>query len=89
MKTRQFFEKPTEITRWPVNLETKGDADFFLFVELDLSTVSPTFYLLTNEQAHKTNKSFGKGQGNCYPAQVRAIAEKNCFSTLLAVNPST
>lgn len=85
VKTRQFLKKPIEITRWPVNLETKGDADFFLFVELDLRTISPTFYLLTNAQAHAVNKSFGDGQGNCYPAQVRLIAEKNSFSALLGV----
>lgn len=84
VKTRQFLKKPSEITRWPVDLETKGDADFFLFVELDLDAVSPTFYLLTNEQARQTYKSFGKGQGNCYPAKVRLIAERNDFSALIA-----
>lgn len=84
VKTRQFLKKPSEITRWPVDLETKGDADFFLFVELNLDAVSPTFYLLTNEQARQTYKSFGKGQGNCYPAQVRLIAERNDFSALIA-----
>lgn len=85
VKTRQFLKKPSEITRWPVDLETKGDADFFLFVELDLDAVSPAFYLLSNEQARKTYKSFGKGQGNCYPAQVRLIAKKNDFSALIAL----
>lgn len=84
VKTRQFFLKPTEITRWPVDLGTKGDADFFLFVELDLGTMSPTFYLLTNGQAHQTNKNFGVGQGNCYPAQVRSLVERNDFSALFA-----
>ncbi|WP_426036841.1 DUF6508 domain-containing protein [Cypionkella sp. TWP1-2-1b2] len=83
VKTRQFFLKPSEITRWPVNLETKGDADFFLFVELDLKTISPAFYLLTNQQARATNKSAGAGQGNCYPAQVRLCAKRNDFSALL------
>ena len=84
VKTRQFLVKPSEITRWPVNLETKGDADFFLFVELDLKTISPTFYLLTCEQAKKINKSSGKGQGNCNPVQVRLIAKRNDFSLLLS-----
>lgn len=84
VKTRQFFYSPNEITRWPVDLAIKGDADFFLFVELDLKNISPTFYLLTNEQARKTNKSFGDGQGNCYPAQVRRLVDQNDFSSLLA-----
>jgi hypothetical protein len=86
VKTRQFLHKPSEITRWPVDLGSKGDADFFLFVELNVDTISPTFYLLTNEQARKTNKSFGKGQGNCYPAQVRLIAKRNDFSALATLS---
>lgn len=84
VKTRQFRVKPSEITRWPVNLETKAGADFFMFVELNLRTISPTFYLLTCEQAKKINKSSGKGQGNCNPVQVRLIAKKNDFSLLLS-----
>lgn len=85
VKTRQFIHKPTEITRWPVNLETKCDADFFLFVELNLLTISPTFYLLTNEQARETNTTYGLGQGNCHPAKVRLIAKKNEFAALFNV----
>lgn len=88
VKTRQFLDKPSEITRWPVDLASKGDADFFLFVELNVGTISPSFYLLTNEQARKTNKSFGKGKGNCYPAQVRLIAKINDFSALVAAKAS-
>lgn len=84
VKTRQFLNKPTEITRWPVNLGTKGDADFFLFVELNLNTISPTFYLLTNKQARETNR-VSNGLGNCYPSHVRLIAKKNDFSALIAV----
>lgn len=61
VKTRKFLYTPNEITRWPVDIATKGDADFFLFVELDLKNISPNFYLLTNEQARATNKSFGDG----------------------------
>lgn len=82
VKTRQFLQRPTEISRWPVDLETKGDADYFLFVELDLKTISPTFYLLSNEQARATNR-VSKGSGNCYPSHVRAIAQPNDFSSLL------
>src|SRR6516165_8170601 len=70
VKTRQFLERPTEISRWPVDLGAKGDADFFLFVELDLRTISPTFYLLNNEQARATNR-VSQNLGNCYPAHVR------------------
>jgi len=81
VKTRQFLRKPTEITRWPVDLTTKGDADFFLFVELDLRTITPTFYLLSNEQARLTNK-ISSGQGNCYPAQVRLRVKANDFTAL-------
>lgn len=88
VKTRQFLHQPPEITRWPVDLGSKGDADFFLFVELNVDTITPTFYLLTNEQARKTNKSFGKGQGNCYPAQVRLIAKRNDFSALVTAKAS-
>ena len=82
VKTRQFLQRPTEISRWPVDLRTKGDADYFLFVELDLKTISPTFYLLSNEQARVTNR-VSKGLGNCYPAHVRAIAQPNDFSSLV------
>ena len=38
VKTRQFLRRPTEITRWPVEMQTKGDADFFIFIELDLGS---------------------------------------------------
>ncbi len=83
VKTRQFYERPTEITRWPVDLGTKGDADYFLFVELDLRTITPTFYLLSNAQARETNR-ISSGMGNCYPAHVRRLIAPNDFSSLLA-----
>lgn len=62
VKIRQFLDRPTEISRWPVDMATKGDEDFFLCVELDLRTLSTTFYLLANDQAgarHRVSK--GKG----------------------------
>ncbi|MGX9856406.1 hypothetical protein ACR03S_13335 [Limimaricola variabilis] len=82
VKTRQFLKRPTEISRWPVDMSTKGDADFFLFVELDLRTLSPTFYLLTNDQAHATHR-VSNGLGNCYPSHVRKAAVANDFTPLL------
>ncbi|WP_141135727.1 hypothetical protein [Cereibacter sphaeroides] len=82
VKTRQFRVRPTEITRWPVDLGSKGDADFFLFVELDIRTLLPTFYLLNNAQARETHR-VSAGMGNCYPAHVRKLATANNFSALL------
>lgn len=81
VKTRQFLRRPSEITRWPMDMQTKGDADFFIFIELDLKTVSPTFYLLTNAQARETYRNY-KGGGNCYPADVRRLVCANDFSAL-------
>ncbi len=81
VKTRQYLERPTEITRWPVDMETKGDADFFLFVELDLRSLTPTFYLLNNAQARETHRDYAGG-GNCTPTQVRAAVTANDFSQL-------
>lgn len=83
VKTRQFLERPTEISRWPVDLGTKGDADFFLFVELDVRTLTPNFYLLTNEQARATHR-VSQGLGNCYPSHVRKATLVNDFTPLLA-----
>lgn len=82
VKTRQYVSRPTEITRWPVDMGTKGDAEFFLFVELDLKTLSPTFYLLNNEEARSTHH-ISKGLGNCYPAKVRKLVQPNDLSKLL------
>jgi hypothetical protein len=84
VKTRQFVEKPTEISRWPVDMGTKGDADYFLFVELDLRTLSPTFYLLTNDQARLSHR-VSKGLGNCFPSHVRKLATANDFTQILTV----
>lgn len=81
VKTRQFLRRPTEITRWPVDMQTKGDADFFIFVELDLSTMGPTFYLLTNAQARTTFRDH-IGGGNCYPPAGRGLVRPNDFSSL-------
>jgi len=66
VKTRQFLKRATEITRWPVDMEAKGDADFFMFIELDLRTIAPTFYLLTNEQARSVYRNY-EGGGNITP----------------------
>lgn len=85
VKTRQFFKSPQEITRWPVDLETKGDADFFIFVELDLNSILPSFYMLTGEQVRSITKVFANGQGNCYPTTVRKRATRNDFLPLLSV----
>lgn len=87
VKTRQFLQRATEITRWPVDMTTKGGADFFLFVELDLRTIAPTFYLLSSAQARETHRDY-EGSGNCYPAHVRRIAQPNDFSVLLLSAPS-
>lgn len=89
VKTRQFLDRPTEISRWPVDTATKGDAEFFLFVELDLRTLSPTFNLLTNKQARTTHR-ISNGQGNCYPSHVRKTVAANDFSLLInAATPDT
>lgn len=81
VKTRQYVDRPTEISRWPVDWETKGDADFFIFVELSIRDMSPTFYLLTNQQARSVHH-VSSGKGNCYPAQVRKITSPNDFTSL-------
>lgn len=81
VKTRQFLKRPTEITRWAVDMEAKGDADFFMFIELDLRTIAPTFYLLTNEQARAVHRNY-EGGGNCYPPEVRRLIKPNDFSAL-------
>ncbi|MDX0376343.1 hypothetical protein GOC56_21065 [Sinorhizobium meliloti] len=81
VKTRQFVDRAAEITRWPVDMETKGDADFFIFIELDLRSLSPNFYLLTNAQARETHKNY-IGSGNGVPAHVRRLVGANDFSAL-------
>jgi len=81
VKTRQFVDRPGEISRWPVDLDAKGDADFFVFIELDLRSMAPTFYLLTNAQARETHKYYPSG-GNCVPAHVRRLVSPNDFRAL-------
>ena len=81
VKTRQFLRRPTEITRWPVDMRTKGDADYFMFIELDLETFKPTFYLLTNGQAKATFRDYAGG-GNCFPADVRKMVQPDDFGSL-------
>lgn len=81
VKTRQYVDKPSEISRWPVDMNTKSDADFFLFVELNLRTVTPTFYLLNNGQAKAVYQDYN-GSGNCLPAKVRVAVSRNDFSVL-------
>lgn len=84
VKTRQFIERETEISRWPVLLDTKGDADLFLFVALNITTMAPTFYLLSNAQAiacHRSDPTREKS-GNCLPSAVRATVAANDFGAL-------
>ncbi len=87
VKTRQFLNRPTEITRWPVDLDRKGEADFFVFIELDLRTMSPTFYVLTNAQARERHRDY-VGAGNCYLPAVRDIVKPNDFSVFAHANHS-
>ena len=76
-QSRQFLKSAaTERTRWPMNLETKGDADFFVFIELDLRTMAPTFYVLTNAQARSTFRDY-IGGGNYY--SVSGVLRPRCF----------
>ncbi len=63
-------------------MATKGDADFFLFVELNLGTMTSCFYLLNNEQAKEIYRD-DKSGGNCPPAQVRLRVEANNFDAPL------
>jgi hypothetical protein len=81
VKTRQFIQSSIEISRWPVDLNTKGKADFFVFIELNLQNLHPTFFVLTNAQARETHKDY-KGSGNCIPAHVRRLVKANDFSSL-------
>ena len=81
VKTRQFVHRASEISRWPMDMKAKGDADFFIFIELDLRTLSPTFYVLTNAQARETYKDY-IGGGNCTPPHVRRLVVANDFSAL-------
>lgn len=83
VKTRQYLKRPTEITRWPVDMASKGEADYFLFIELNIQDLCPTFYLLPNAQARETFRDY-KGGGNCFPADVRKLAKPNDFSRLTA-----
>lgn len=86
VKTRQYIEKRAEISRWPVDMNTKADADFFLFIELNLQTLEPTFYLLNNAQAKATHKDYN-GSGNCLPSKVRTTIDANDFSALTGEPP--
>lgn len=61
-------------------MNTKGGADFFLFIELEIKTLSPTFYFLTNKQARRTY-SVASG-GNCVPSKVSLTTEADNFSAL-------
>ena len=82
VKTRQFRKSAaTEITRWPMNMTTKGEADFFFFIELDLRSLAPTFYVLTNSQARTTFRD-NIGGGSCHPPAVRKLIRPNDFSAL-------
>lgn len=81
VKTRQFIDSVSEIGRWPVDMNTKADADYFLFIELSLRTLEPTFYLLSNAQARATHKDYA-GSGNCLPKSVRNTVHANDFSAL-------
>ena len=84
VKTRQFVKSASEITRWPVNMETKHGADFFLFVEIDLRTLTPTFRLLDGGQARSTHRGTGTS-ARCVPSLVKDVAQENDFSALLEV----
>jgi hypothetical protein len=81
VKTRQFINSASEISRWPVDILTKANADYFLFIELNLSTLSPTFYLLNNVQALDLHIDYS-GNGNCPPSKVRSTVGANDFSAL-------
>ena len=85
VKTRQYINSESEISRWPVLMKTKGDADLFLFVALNITTMSPTFYLLTNAQARSCHRSDPTRlkSGNCLPSAVRTIGTANDFRALL------
>lgn len=87
VKTRQFRQRESEIQRWPVIMNTKGDADFFIFVALDIRDMSPTYYVLTNEQARQTHKEYA-GSGSCLPSHVRRLANPNDFSLIAGRAPS-
>ncbi len=82
VKTRQFAKSESEIGRWPVDMKTKAGADFFLFVALDIRTMTPSFYLLTREQALSCHKDYS-GSGNCVPSAVKATVAANDFRALL------
>lgn len=79
VKTRQHLANEKAIGRWPVDMARKGDPDFFVFCTLDITTISPTFYLLNGQQARETYRPEGK---TCAPAKVREIIETNDFSAL-------
>ena len=81
VKTRQYTNNPSEISRWPVDMKTKADADFFLFVELNLRSLEPTFYLLNGDQAKAAHKDYS-GTGNCLPREVRSSVAENDFSAI-------
>ena len=84
VKTRQYVDRETEISRWPVLMKTKGDADLFLFAALNIATMSPTYYLLTNQQARSCHRSdpTRERSGNYLPSAVRRIVNANDFGAL-------
>ncbi len=86
VKTRQFVDRLSEITRWPVNMNTKAGADFFLFIELNLRSLEPKFYLLSQSQAKETHRN-NKGGGSCVPTLVRTSVAPNDFSALTGEPP--
>ena len=86
VKARQYINSTSEISRWPVDMSTKAEADYFLFIELNLRTFEPTFYLLDNAQARAAHKEYN-GNGNCLPSRVRATASANDLSALTGEPP--
>ncbi|AZV76965.1 hypothetical protein EBB79_03005 [Parasedimentitalea marina] len=67
-------------------MATKGDADYFLFIERGLRTLEPAFYLLSSAQAKAAHKDYS-GSGNCLPNRVRATVDVNDFSILTGEPP--
>ncbi len=62
-------------------MNTKSDADFFVLVEIDLKTLTPTFYVLSNAKAKEAFKNY-KGGPSIKPSLVRKISEPNDFSAI-------
>lgn len=89
VQTQQWSGHIAEVSLWRQLQGYQGVADWYLFIEIELNSMTPSFRCLSAADVQEITQFDEHGNAVCCAWKVREVANENCFSQMLERVAST